>query len=88
MIDVGIETVTATDYGYRIERSDEYTVEVHKMLYNWRLVVGYKDDPNGLLHGYCYFGTGYFVLLRAIGAGLMWKDPLNEEPMSYDKKAY
>jgi hypothetical protein len=73
--------------GFRLQETEEFTVEVWKMLYNWRLVVMPPRQQIETTHGYCYFGTDLEVLARAVAAGLEWSDPLRTAPRGFDKKA-
>lgn len=82
---VGVE---ATEHGWVIRRTDDYVVEVWRMAFNWRLVVGRPWGPGTVDRGFCYFGTGATVALRAIGAGLAWEDPYNTLPEGFDKRAF
>jgi hypothetical protein len=74
--------------GYVVWSNDEYTVEVWRMMFNWRLVAYVTGDDMNVLHGYCYFGTELRSLALAVIAGQNWKDVLNAEPEGYDKKAF
>lgn len=82
-------TVTWRSFGYQIRLEDDapYEIWAYRMLFNWRLVVGYADSMT-LESGYCYFGTDLSTLVKAIEAGLEWKDALHTEPVGYDKKAF
>ncbi len=78
--------VVPTAQGFRLQQTDEYTVEVWRMIYNWRLVV-FRDEVS-VEHGYCFFGTGLEPAARAVAAGLAWEDPLHTDPPDFDKKAF
>lgn len=93
--------IVATEHGFRIRTAETYFVEVHRALYNWRLVLHVHgvecsspsaDYPDGLCptleHGYCYFGLGLESLSRAVAAGLEWRDPLGSDPAGFDRKAF
>ena len=75
--------------GYRLAEGDDWYVEVHRMLYNWRLVVGLAElDGVSYEKGYCYFGTDQATLAKAILAARAWEDPLDTDPVGFDKRAY
>lgn len=74
--------------GFRLTTTPDYVIEVHRMLFNWRLVVLLPDQASTIEHGYCFFGTDLTALARAVAAGHTWTDPLNTDPPDYDKKAF
>lgn len=76
------------DEGFRIEETEDYVIEVHRMLFNWRLVIMPPNQQIIIWHGYCYFGLGHNSLDAALEAGSNWKDPMNTEPEGFDKKAF
>lgn len=80
------ERIVQTPQGFRLQQTGEYTVEVWRMIVNWRLVV-FRDEYT-VEHGYCFFGTGLTSLARAVAAGLEWADPLHTDPTDFDKKAF
>jgi len=82
-----LEPLTDT-VGFKVKETEEYVIEVWKMLFNWRLMVLEPNQKDSAAHGYCYFGTGADALLRAIAAGQQWEDPYNSDPIGYDKKAF
>jgi hypothetical protein len=82
------ERIVRISNGFRLQETEEYTVEVWKMLYNWRLVVMPPRQQIETTHGYCYFGTDLEALARAVAAGLTWADPLRTPPSGFDKQAF
>lgn len=84
----GANGITRIDEGFRLRATETYIVEVHKMLFNWRLVVFEPDALIDIKHGYCFFGTDLATLARAVAAGLEWVDPMNTPPADFDKQAY
>lgn len=93
--------IVATEHGFRIRTTDTYFLEVHRALFNWRLVLhihGIECSPPSvehaegvcptLEHGYCFFGLGLESLTRAVAAGLDWHDPLHTDPAGFDRKAF
>lgn len=83
-----VPKLTPITGGFEVKRTDEYIVVVMLMLFNWRLIVMIPDQTLVYEHGYCYFGTDDEALTRAILAGQAWDDPLNTDPIGYDKKAF
>ncbi|WP_133962406.1 hypothetical protein [Rathayibacter sp. PhB151] len=86
--DVAGERIVRTENGFRLQETETFTVEVWKMLFNWRLVVMPPHQQVETTHGYCYFGTGLESLARAVAAGLQWADPMNTAPEGFDKQAF
>lgn len=83
------EQLTPTEYGFRIRATDEYVIDVRKMLFNWRLIVSLAPEYGvSDLHGYCYFGRTEEALHRAVAAGLAWDEPLTTDPEGFDKQAF
>jgi len=75
--------------GWIVKRTDEYVIDVVRQIFNWRVHVA-VPDLYGMVyeHGYCYFGTDAETLTRAVIAAQQWEDPLNTDPIGFDKKAY
>lgn len=82
------ERITRVERGFRIRATPDYVVEVHKMLFNWRVVVFDPEDPVAIDRGFCYVGTGLETLARAVAAGLAWDDPYGTDPTGADKHAF
>lgn len=93
--------IVATEHGFRIRTTETYFLEVHRAMFNWRLVLHVHgiecslpsvEHPDSvcptLEHGYCYFGLGLESLARAVSAGLDWQDPLRTDPAGFDRKAF
>lgn len=38
------EQLTPTEYGFRVRATDEYVIDVRKMLFNWRLIVSLAPE--------------------------------------------
>ncbi|PPG15022.1 hypothetical protein [Rathayibacter rathayi] len=82
------ERVVPVENGFRVQATEEYVVEVWKMLFNWRLVVMPPGQQVEVTDGFCYFGTGLESLARAVAAGLRWTDPMTTRPEGFDKQAF
>lgn len=80
--------VEEIENGFRVRLTEEYSIEVWRMLFNWRLVILEPDQQVSVWHGYCFFGTDLTSLARAIAAGLAWEDPMHTDPPDFDKKAF
>ncbi len=80
--------ITRIDEGFRLQETDEFIVEVHRMLFNWRLIVRRPELSWEIEHGFCFFGTDLATLARAVAVGLEWDDPLHATPTGFDKQAY
>ncbi|MCJ1687469.1 hypothetical protein [Rathayibacter sp. VKM Ac-2927] len=86
--DVAGQRIVRTENGFRLQETKTFTIEVWKMLFNWRLVVMLPHQQIETTHGYCYFGTGLESLAHAAAAGLQWEDPMNTASEGYDKQAF
>lgn len=80
--------IVPTENGFRLQETEEYTVECWAMLTNWRLIVMRTGQETTVEHGYCYFGRSFETLARAVAAGLSWENPLHSAPEGYDKQAF
>lgn len=80
------EEITAQ--GYVIRRTDNWSIEVWPMLYNWRVVLVPPGPPSTVWKGYCYFGTEVGTMARAILAANAWEDPEHTDPAGFDKRAF
>lgn len=83
-----LDRIEQNERGFLIRQTDEYVIEIWRMLFNWRLVVMLPNQQMFVEHGYCFFGTGLESLARAAAAGLTWEDPLHTDPSDFDKKAF
>jgi hypothetical protein len=82
------ERIVRISNEFRLQETEEYTVEVRKMLYNWRLVIRPPRQQIEITHGYYYFGTDLEALVRAIAAGLEWVGPVHTAPRGFDNQAF
>lgn len=87
-VTIGGFELTQTENGFRIQETEEFVVEVWAMIYNWRLIVMLPNQNVTVEHAYCYFGRDLTTMLKAIAAGIAWKEPLTSAPEGYDKQAF
>ncbi len=79
------------DGGFIIKRTDEFVIDVVPMIYNWRLHVATPEAYGAFYEkGYCFFGLGLDVLVKAVTAAEEWAkgDPFVTDPPGFDKRAY
>ncbi len=75
--------------GWIVARTDEYVIDVVLQLFNWRLHVATAEQYGKTYeHGYCFFGRSSYALQRAIEAARAWTNPLDTDPVGFDKKAF
>ena len=72
--------------GFRVGETPTHWIEVHEMLFNFRLVRIPKAHPLTIDGGWCYYGTRAVSLLRAISAAVAW-DGVGR-PAGWDKDAF
>ena len=80
--------IIQTEDGFKVRETEEYVIEVHEMLFNWRIVIMRPNQKITIDHAYCYYGTGLETLARAIAAAVAWEDPYNTKPEGFDKQAF
>lgn len=80
--------ITEIENGFRIRQTEEFTVEVWRYTFNWRLVSMLPNQQTTTARGYCFLGITLESLARAVAAGLEWDDPLHGDPPDYDKRAF
>jgi len=76
--------LTEIEGGYRVKETDSHYIEVHRMLFNWRVVTVWKDTlcPD---RGWCYHGTGLDSLVAAVAAAHFWDGSDGTEPDGWNK---
>lgn len=79
--------VTMVDGGLRVKETETGWVDVMRMIFNWRITRTPKAMPETFDRGWCYYGTGHGVLLRAVRAALEWDGGDDTEPPGWDKNA-
>lgn len=82
------EGVTKSEFGYRVQETEEFTVEVWRYAFNWRLVSFVSGQELTTERGYCFLGTDSLSFQRALLAGLAWENPLEQDPPDFDKRAF
>lgn len=81
------QLVLSKNGSYLITETPEYLIEVHRMLFNFRVLLTLAGDAH-YTSGFCYFGTTADTLVTAVAAARAWTDPLNTEPIGHNKKAF
>lgn len=73
--------------GFRVKETEDYYVDLQKMLVNWR-VMSTRKEVSGWDRGFCFFGTDTATLLRAVAGAIAWNpDDPGSEPPGWDKNA-
>lgn len=73
------------DGGFLVKETPTHFISVHRRIFNWRLGRTPKDSPNYYDRAYCYYGTDFVTLLRAVGAAVEWDGADDTEPEGFDK---
>lgn len=77
--------ITSVDGGFRVKETGTSWIDVTRMIFNWRVSRTPKDAPWSYDRSYCYFGTDYLTLLRAVRAALEWDGADDSDPPGWDK---
>jgi hypothetical protein len=68
-----------------VKETATHLVEVLPMIYNFRLVLTPKANPDSYDAGWCYFGTGSDSFTRCYLAALAFDPDTEADPAGYDK---
>jgi hypothetical protein len=77
--------ISPVDGGFRIKETDAHYVDVLRMLVNWRVVTIPKDSPMTYDRHWCYGGTGFATLLKAVLSVEEWDGSDDTEPAGWIK---
>lgn len=77
--------VTLVDGGFRVKETGTHWVEVHRMIYNWRVTRTPKSDPWMHDRHWCFAGTSFTTLLRAVLAVAEWDAGDSTDPEGWNK---
>lgn len=70
------------DGGYRVKETGTHYVDVCPMIYNWRICLTPKIDPDTYDRGYCYNGRDP---VSALLAAMEWDPDTEPEPKGWVK---
>jgi hypothetical protein len=79
--------LTTIHGGYQVRETDTHLIQVHAMLFNWRIVTIPKDAPWSIDRGWCYQGLDSGAFTRAVLAAMAWDGSDDTEPPGYFKRA-
>jgi hypothetical protein len=77
--------VTPVDGGFRVKETDTCHVDVLRMIYNWRIARTPKDRPWSYDRHWCYAGTTWETLIRAVRAAAEWDGADGTDPEGWSK---
>jgi len=77
--------VTPVDGGFRVKETDTRWIDVLRMIYNWRVAVTSKDLPWSYERHWCYAGTSFTTLMRAVQAVAEWGGADGTDPEGWNK---
>lgn len=85
--------------GFHVKDSHDgrHRIEVHRMLYNWRLVTVPVAWPDSIARGWCYYGHGINehgrertmsdAFVASVAAAHVWDGDDATEPAGFNKRA-
>ncbi len=77
--------VTPVDGGFRVKETGTCQVDVLRQIYNWRIARTPKDFPMLYDRFWCYAGTSWVTLVRAVRAPAEWDGPDGTDPEGWNK---
>jgi hypothetical protein len=77
--------VVPVDGGFRVKETETHQIDVLRMLFNWRVATTPKDLPWSYDRHWCYAGTSFTTLMRAVQAVADWDGSDGTEPEGWNK---
>jgi hypothetical protein len=77
--------VTPVDGGFRVKETDTHQVDVLRQIYNWRIARTPKALPMTYDRFWCYAGTSWVTLIRAVSAAAEWDAGDSTDPEGWNK---
>jgi len=80
----GAEAVPV-DGGFRVKETETHWVDVNRMIFNWRVARMPKAEERSYDRHWCFAGTGFPALVRAVQAAVEWDGGDRTEPEGWNK---
>jgi hypothetical protein len=77
--------VTLVEGGFRIRETDTHYIDVLRMLFNWRVARTMKGHLELYDRHWCFAGTSFITLIRAVTAAAEWDGGDGTEPAGWNK---
>jgi hypothetical protein len=77
--------VTPIDGGFRVKETATHQVDVLRQIYNWRVARTPKSLPWTYDRFWCFAGTSFVTLLRAVRAAAEWDAGDRTDPEGWNK---
>lgn len=77
--------VTPVYGGFRVKETNTHWVDVIRQIYNWRITRTPKDCPESYDRHWCYAGTTWVTLIRAVQAAAEWDGADGTDPEGWSK---
>jgi hypothetical protein len=77
--------VTPVDGGFRVKETGTHYVDVLRMIYNWRVARTPKTAPWSYDRHWCFAGTSFLALIRAVQAVTDWDGGDDTDPAGWSK---
>lgn len=77
--------VTPVDGGFRVKETDAHYVDVLRQIFNWRVTRSPKADPWCYDRHWCFAGTSFTTLFRAVQAAGEWDGGDRTDPEGWNK---
>jgi hypothetical protein len=77
--------VVPVDGGFRVKETETHYVDVLRMIFNWRVARTPKDRPWSYDRHWCFAGTSFTTLLRAVSAVAEWDAGDGTGPAGWSK---
>jgi hypothetical protein len=73
------------DGGFRVRETETHVIDIHRMIFNWRITRTAKNKPLTYDRAWCFYGTDIISLLRTVKAAVYWDGADDTAPEGWDK---
>jgi hypothetical protein len=77
--------VVPSDGGFLVKETETHRVYVNRMIFNWRVARTPKDCEWSYDRHWCFAGTSFPALVRAVQAAVEWDGGDRTEPEGWNK---
>jgi hypothetical protein len=77
--------VTPIDGGFRVKETETHYIDVLRMIFNWRVARSPKECGWSYDRHWCFAGTSFVTLLRAVSAAAEWDGADDTSPAGWNK---